>query len=100
MKARRQAKPTCGTGFLNLHTTKTEVVCALLKVGVDVCFPTVCDMHVCKHGGTDAQGVCREVHVCSGKSDVEEACRFLRRGNVVAQDVDECIGSCDSTGSG
>ena len=31
-------------------------------------------------GGTDAQGVSREVHVCSSKSDVEESCRYLRGG--------------------
>ena len=52
----------------------------LLKVGVDVCCPTVCDMQVCNYGGTDAQGVGREVHVRSSKSDVGKACRFLRRG--------------------
>ena len=36
-------------------------------------------MQVCNNGGTDAQGAGREVHVCFSKSDVEEACRFLRR---------------------
>ena len=53
---------------------------ALSKIGVGVCCPTVCEMHVCNNGGTDAEGVSREVHVCFGESDVEEACRFLRRG--------------------
>ena len=58
-----------GTGSLSL--------CKL----VDVCCPTVCD-------STDAKGVSREVHVCSSKSDVEEAC--LCEEKVLAQDVDEC----------
>ena len=40
---------------------------SLLKVGVDVRCPTVCDTHVCNDGGTDAQGV--------GGKVVEEACR-------------------------
>ena len=58
MKARRQSKPTCGIGSLSLRTI-TRWVVRCWKVG--------------------GQGVDQVVHVCSCKSDLEEACRCPRR---------------------
>ena len=61
MNARRQAKPSCGIASLNL--TYPHKLGGALKLRVDVCCPTVCDIHVRSDGGTNAQGVDREVHV-------------------------------------